>query len=33
MIVISDREKKLSHQHFIERMYSSVDTSELALDV
>ena len=33
MIVISDREEKLSHQDFIEKMYSSIDTSELALDV
>ena len=33
MIIISDREEKLSHQDFIERMYTSIDTSELALGV
>ena len=30
MIIISDREEKLSHQDFIERMYTSIDT-EFAL--
>ena len=33
MIIISDRDEKLSHQDFIERMYTSIDTSELALRV
>ena len=30
MIIMNDREEKLSHQDFIERMYTSIDTSELA---